>query len=500
MAIYRVKGPDGSIYKLQGPDNATQEQILSAAQQQFAAQPAPSPTPQEARPNIAGQIGQEIAAPFKQLYNVQKNASISDRGRGLLFSLLLGPAAGQIATAKKGERLKTAGALGEAATYAIPGAGELKGLATAAKLGKLAKSGAVAGTLYGAGSALRSGETDPTKIGQEAVTGGVVGAATNPVLEPVGNAVANSILGKAAKLYDSVILGSAKEAREATRAAIKSGGKIRTTGQQVADRGGLRGVDLTLDKVRSTADSQVDVLEQRIQPVIESLKNNGVTVSADEATSPIVSAIRELNDKGLSVPQALKGTLAAMLKKADKNGQIPIDVANTMKREYYAMLRSKKASMYVPAAELPQLKQVLREAASGLHKAIEGAAKGTKLESLNAEQGLHMQVRNTIEDAMVKADEQAKQQLARSILSRVGLSELFTGTLALGAVGLNTGSITQGALAGGALYGLTRSASSVPGRLIRAKAGIAATKAGIPQATMKVLRNLGIQATTQRKK
>lgn len=38
MAIYQVQGPDGQIHAFEGPDGATQDQVLSAASQQFAQQ------------------------------------------------------------------------------------------------------------------------------------------------------------------------------------------------------------------------------------------------------------------------------------------------------------------------------------------------------------------------------------------------------------------------------------------------------------------------------
>lgn len=54
MAVYRVQAPDGSILELEGPDNATQEQIMQAAQAAYAqrqAQAAPAAAP--AQPYVA---------------------------------------------------------------------------------------------------------------------------------------------------------------------------------------------------------------------------------------------------------------------------------------------------------------------------------------------------------------------------------------------------------------------------------------------------------------
>jgi hypothetical protein len=61
MAVYRVQAPDGSILELEGPDNATQEQIMQAAQAAFAqrtsaAPPATSPVQTGPAPTIGQRI------------------------------------------------------------------------------------------------------------------------------------------------------------------------------------------------------------------------------------------------------------------------------------------------------------------------------------------------------------------------------------------------------------------------------------------------------------
>jgi hypothetical protein len=50
MAIYRVQGPDGDIYRFEGPDDATPAQVEQAAAQQFSTPKASQPAPQPQAP------------------------------------------------------------------------------------------------------------------------------------------------------------------------------------------------------------------------------------------------------------------------------------------------------------------------------------------------------------------------------------------------------------------------------------------------------------------
>lgn len=64
MRIYSVKGPDGRIHDIQGPDDARPEQIIAVLQQQLGMQ---SPAPEEpvAPPRAGSRMG-DIATAFKQ--------------------------------------------------------------------------------------------------------------------------------------------------------------------------------------------------------------------------------------------------------------------------------------------------------------------------------------------------------------------------------------------------------------------------------------------------
>lgn len=63
MAKYRVQGPDGATHVFEGPDNATEEQVLAAAQQQF---------------------GQQQEQPSRSLFD-RITTGIGDLGRGALY-------------------------------------------------------------------------------------------------------------------------------------------------------------------------------------------------------------------------------------------------------------------------------------------------------------------------------------------------------------------------------------------------------------------------------
>lgn len=76
MTVYKVQAPDGSILKIEGPEGASQEQIIQAAQAAFSQKQAKAPAPQETYDPTEGMSGTD-----KFLAGAGK--AFADVGRGV---------------------------------------------------------------------------------------------------------------------------------------------------------------------------------------------------------------------------------------------------------------------------------------------------------------------------------------------------------------------------------------------------------------------------------
>ena len=140
---------------------------------------------------------------------------------------------------------------------ATPAFGALKGVSTLGKIGQAAKSGAISGGLYGAGTAVGEGKDLPeiaTEAGKGAVTGGVIGGAGGAALQGIGAGArrvgniargardpeaeaARGVLGTMKEDVAAKGLGIDPEAYAAARKAGMPVGLVDMGGQAIRDLG-----------------------------------------------------------------------------------------------------------------------------------------------------------------------------------------------------------------------------------------------------------------------
>lgn len=240
MAKYRITGPDGHAYEVTAPDNATEEQVLAYAQQNYKPQQRAA-TPD--LPSLAGNPtegmgrGQKLAAGFAKSF-VDTGAGLkqaatdsAQRHAGLLSGGLdaigMDSAAGAIArhvgvplarsqqaqqaeideTRRMDAPLMSTGAgltgniVGQVTQIAapVPGSASLRVAQGTSKLGRLVHSGATAGA-YGATQPVAAGESRAGNAATSAALGGighglaagsraVATRATNALAEPIRDSI-----------------------------------------------------------------------------------------------------------------------------------------------------------------------------------------------------------------------------------------------------------------------------------------------------------------------
>lgn len=494
----------------QATKNGESEQNIQEIVNQFKSkydQPETAPTQQEPQqPGFLKSVGQEIIAPFKQIAkNQPKDIKGSLKEAGLIA--LLGPGFGKIAAAPKGEKLKTAGALGEIASY-VTGVGAAKNVVAGGLkgLGKAIVKRAVPNAIEGAGflgsGAVRRGETNPVKIGEQALVGAVTNVVANPLFSKLSEPISKGLLKGAARLYDSVL--------GVTKNEIKSG--FKTAGEKIVEKGGF--VAGSQNKIKDIADKAIDAAEEKAQTVLAHMDSAGVKVSTNKMVEPLNNMITQLKEIGEPIPARLQSIVDAIKSKGES---LTATEANNLKRQYYDLMRNKKVNFNIPPEELAGAKQAWREAASGIRTAIADAANnigkkvddgvsplsneagatsklGDELNAINAEQGLHLDIRNKIEDMIASGE-------LKNIKNAGDLAKIlfgYAGGFRNIAAGVGFGAVTGNPLLGAAYLGANKVATSVPGRTIRASANIAASKA--TPTIMSLLEKLGLKATGEIKK
>lgn len=207
MAKYRVQGPDGTVHVFEGPDGATQEQVVAFAQQHFgkpAAQPAPPQMAQADDPGAfmaaligAGRTTDQIIDGMKQLgFNLTGDRAALDQLRAEQEekSRLYKPLQ---------EQRPFATAIGEALPSAVIPVGGAA--TTAGNVGRLALAGAVPAAFEYGSAGERAGRA----------AGGAAGGVTGGVVVPAaGRAIAKAVpaIGRTAKAVTEPLYAGGREA------------------------------------------------------------------------------------------------------------------------------------------------------------------------------------------------------------------------------------------------------------------------------------------------
>ncbi|WP_332823560.1 hypothetical protein [Stutzerimonas kunmingensis] len=221
MAVYRVTAPDGSEFEITAPDDATEEQVLAYAQQQFAQQQqppqpeAPQRTPEEQRALEDALTGTSLDPTAGQSFLTNAHQGLgkffADTGRGV--GQMTGMVSQQDVDAARlrDEPLNNTwgGVLGQGAgamaTLAIPGAGAARLAQGAGRAAPYLAAAATGGGLAG----LQPVATGETRAGN-AATGAALGAAGQAVASGLG-----VLATKAASAVNPVVARSIEAARAA---------------------------------------------------------------------------------------------------------------------------------------------------------------------------------------------------------------------------------------------------------------------------------------------
>lgn len=268
MARYRVQGPDGHTYVLEGPDGASDADVIAAAQQQFGQMAQPKPKSPQADPLHdlanstgagesflvgAGRATDQLIDGVKQIWY---GATGNDQAQAQL-------AADQAEKARLYKPLAEAHPLatgaGEALpAMAIPVGGGATALATA---GRLALAGAVPGALEygsledragraagGAASAVAGGVVVPKVAGMVASAVPAIARTGKAIIEPMTQGGRANIVGRT--LNNAAGAEAPQVAQRLATAAPLVPGSLPTVGQ-VAENGGLAALERAVGSVHA---------------------------------------------------------------------------------------------------------------------------------------------------------------------------------------------------------------------------------------------------------
>jgi hypothetical protein len=253
VAKYKVQGPDGAIHVFEGPEGATQDQVLGFAQQHFAhapAAPAVTVAPDDPGAIMSALIGagwtfDRVVKGMQQIYHGAKGdekaladlKTNADEEKRLYEPLAQKhPIATAIGETLPAMAIPVGGTAGLAATVgklavagALPGALEYGSAGERAKRGALGAAGAVAG------GAVVPKVVEATVKGVPAV-GRAVRAAVEPLTEKGRQTIAGRTLANAAGDEAPVVAQRLAQAGELVPGSLP-------TAAQVAENGGIAALE-----------------------------------------------------------------------------------------------------------------------------------------------------------------------------------------------------------------------------------------------------------------
>lgn len=453
MPTYRVTDPQtGKTLRLTGDSPPSEDELIKIFDQYSGSQPTQTamPTPAPEVPSVDNRrtaSGSRVSDIGKTpgAINLAKFLGIEKAGKRLGSELVkLTPEGKELKKNKESGKISedeyrsiTTGDVSnkQVAGSAINLAGLLAtfGLGAGATVGTRAAQGAGFGATQGVGTSLENNGS-AQDAAKAAVTGATIGAALPVVAEKGAKVLQDRAAQKAARLYDSVLGISKQEVKNAVS------NKAKTTGQKLVEKGGLPGFGKTKQGVFDVASQRVDDLEKEIQPLIKQADQSGSVINTQVVIAPLQKIKQELVELGEPIPARLDSVIKAI---SNKGETITPSEANKLKRDYYSLLRGKKANFNVPREELDGAKQIWRAAATGLREEIEKAV--PTIRELNQEQGLHLQVSDKVLDAIAKGELRSVQDVTKLLGSLLNTGNVIRrGTAAaagsflgpVGAIGL----------------------------------------------------------------
>lgn len=402
MAIYRVQAPDGTVLRIEGPDNATEDQLTSVASQQYQKQLNPNPTDQSVYPQ---------ATPLNNfLAGVGKG--MVDMGRGIGERVGLVSPQDVDASRKVDAPLvgTTAGSVGDltgnlalaAPTAFIPGANTIAGAAA-----------------IGAGLGAVQPTGDGESAGRNAFVGGALGG--------VGQAALGGLAALAGnRLNAAQNAASQMAAKNATRdttlqSALDAGYKLPPSQANPSLTNHLlEGFAGKISTAQSAANAN--------QPITDSL------IVGDLGLSPTQPITRE----ALAAVRAKAGNAYQVIKQAGTlvpDAQFKQQIANLGGPDYAAMLQdfpelaNSDISDLAGALDKPQfsansavsLMKQLRNGATGNFRAAKISGDPTKLALAGAQDDAASAIEDLVDRTLTaQGNPQAVQQFrdARTLIAK----------------------------------------------------------------------------------